>query len=249
MGWKQIPSTPQQIEARNILMDALRTKLNFPSQQIVGLSPEEESNLSLLYKSLTQGSTGEQTAMNEINRILGGEYYDPNQDQYYRGVRDELSRLKGEAVQATGARAQQAGMYRSSTGVGMEAKTGREYDSALMQVLGSLSSQERDRRMTATGMASDIGQRQTQNLMAGQQVLSLPRMIEQARADADYNELLQELLAPYEYQLPIANTILGEQQFYYKKKSSSGLGSALGTAIGTAIGGPIGGTIGGYVTS
>lgn len=247
--FKQIPSTPEQDEARSYLTNLFRQNLSFPELQVADLTGNEQRIQSYISNYLSGFGQDYNLARKYYTDVLEGEY-DPAESQYYQGIRNQLDTQKGEAQAQVRRTAQKAGSARSTPFLGIEARTGAEYDTQKDVVLGGLLQDERQFRAQAASGLSDLRGQEVAQLSAADQLAAKERMIQQMRFQAAYEKILNELLAPYTYNAQIASYILNEQR-YMGVQTGGGLsdlgvlgmmgGSILG---GIAAGGLAGGTAG-----
>jgi len=242
MGWKLIPSTPEQNTARSWLMDNLTKDLQFPTQQIAELTPFQQELQSYLQQSMPGMQENYQLSQQHMQDTLQGGY-DPQDSPYWKGYRQQANQMKADAQTDVRQRSQLGGMLNSSPAANVEADSNRQYDSMMLQQLGQLYENERNKMYNAAQTSSQVDSQHTQNLAQATQLGNLPRDIEQQQNDAIYEAALNELLAPYTYQYKLAQPILDETRYYYKSSSKSGLGGALGSGIGGIAGAVVGNMI------
>lgn len=163
------------------------------------MSEQEKTGMDLLTKFL--GTAGTESplygqAESEFAKTLGGEY-DPSASEYYKALRNsvlrELRLAKDRLASATSARDQYFGG-------GRIAETGKLEEGATNQlatVLGQLAEKERQNRLAvAQGVPAFVSARQGAALApvaASQQYGALPRTIQQASDEAQYQEWLRQL--------------------------------------------------------
>jgi hypothetical protein len=130
-----------------------------------------------------------------------------------------------------------------------------------LQNLGGLFETERGRQLQAVQQSLPFIQMEQQEpyqqLQAIQQFGGLPRQLATAQSAADYEQQLQNLLAPYHLSGPLAQALLGHEETwtqpeYYQERNPL-LGILGGTAGGLASGsslnmllGLLGGASGGW---
>jgi hypothetical protein len=142
-------------------------------------------------------------------------------------------------------------MLKSSPSAGIEAESNQRYDSAILQELGKLVENERQRRLNAAGMAGQVDSQHLSNVSGANQIADQQRQIEQARNNAVYESALQEILAPYNYQAQLALSLLNEQRYvgieqtnpstYSKIKQGLDFGGTVAGIVGGAMAGGAGG--------
>lgn len=168
---------------------------------VAALSEFEETGLASLEDWLgselpTEG-TLYKSAADEIQKTLSGEAYDPVHGEYYQAYRTQVMRELEEAKDRLAARASAGDKL---FGGGRIATEGEMEESALGQmalILGQLQERERERRLGAVGQALGLTQYEEAaplaRVAASQQYGALPRLIEQAEMDAEYQEWMRAL--------------------------------------------------------
>ena len=236
----RLMETPWGRQARTWMMNQMLGGVDYPTQRVAQLSGQEKAGLSSLDDILAGGSRFE----------------DPSKSQYYGGLRDEMQRGTERGSSALRHRAQLGGMFSSGPGLREEGEYRAQRQNQSDMVLGGLYDQERTREN------SDKYSR----LAAAMSYGGLPRQIEQQGMNADYQKQIQDLLAPYQLQMPIANNLLGYAPWQtavgtQQPSAAAGLGSIMGMvgqgvqagvgAIGSigSLGGLLGGGGGGTGTT
>jgi len=143
--------------------------------------------------------------------VLGGGY-DPRNSDYYKGLRQEAGQLKADSNTAIRRQAAAGGMLQSSPTQAQIGDNERQVNNTLLTQLGGMYENERSRMGQA---AQGLQQADSQRLQATGQVASLmdmERQIEQQKMDALYNQALQTVMFPYQYQAGLANSIFSGSQ-------------------------------------
>jgi hypothetical protein len=234
--FKEIPSTSEQNRARNWLEGLYRKDMQFPLQGTADLTGTQQDIQTQLQGLLDQSGGDYQAVADYYRNVLNGGY-DPKTSDFYQGFRQEATTLKQMGQRDVARSAQKAGMARSTPSVGMQGLVGADYDSKILQVLGGLYEQERDRQgQAAAGLPSLRGQ-QVGTMGAANQIAETARRVEQEKLDALYNQAFHTLLAPYTYQAKIAMALLNEPR-YLGVKSGGGLTDLgfLTNAMSSAVG-------------
>jgi hypothetical protein len=171
----------------------------YPGKLTAGMTEPETTGMDLLSKYLSGASEENPlygAAQAEFAKTLSGEY-DPAASEYYKALRNavlrELGFAKDRLASATSARD-------AYFGGGRIAETGKLEEGAtntLATTLGQLSQQERQNRLAAAqavpGFVSAQQQAALTPIAASQQYGALPRTIEQADLDAQYQEWMRQL--------------------------------------------------------
>lgn len=185
-----------------------RWESNYPQLQVAGLTGLQRADQGRLADYQSRGTEGYNLAMDQTRKTLAGDY-DPRTSDYYKGFRQEAEEVRGKSNEAIRRRAQAGGMLQSSPYANIEAQSNRELDSFMLRKLGEMYESERGRMDMAANRAGDLGQQQFGNLLAGQGMAEMPRLIEQMRNAAVYEEQIKELLHAYTYQANIAMGMMG----------------------------------------
>lgn len=173
----------------------------YPGPLMAALSEFEETGLEglkgYLDKPLPTEGQLYTSAVDEIVKTLSGEEYDPSQGEYYQAYKTSVLRELEEAKDRLAARASAGDKF---FGGGRIATEGELEESALgnmAMVLGELAEKERERRLGAVSQALGLTQYEEeaslQRIAASQQFGALPRLIEQAEMDAEYQEWIRAL--------------------------------------------------------
>jgi hypothetical protein len=212
LKFKEIPSAPEQTQARNYLVDLMENDLQFPVQGTAELTGTEQQIQGMLPSYLGMLEEDYGAARDYYNDVLSGGY-DPRTSDYYQGFRAEQDMAKRDAMLDVARMGQMAGMSRSTPVVGVQARTGAAFDAQTLQQLGLLYDNERTRMGQAAGALGQLGGQQLANLSQVEQLAMVQRQQEQMKLSAMYQAALRTLLFPYEKQAGIAEVLLGEQRY------------------------------------
>jgi hypothetical protein len=172
----------------------------YPGQLTAPMTAPEQTSQNMLSKWLG-GEGGTESplygmAESEMSKTLGGEY-DPAASEYYKAFRNAVMR---ELQQAKDRLANQFSARDRLFGGGVVSETGKLEEGGANQlatILGQLAQQERQNRLAvAQGVPAFVSGRQQAALTpiaAAQQYGALPRTVEQAGLDAQYQEWLRQL--------------------------------------------------------
>ena len=194
----KLKETPWAPGMRNFLSELMNRDLDYPRQRFAPMSSIEKEGLA---------------SLSDI--MEGKSFRDPRTSPYYQGIREEAVANTERGASALRHRQNMGGMFRSSPGVRQEGEYRSAENAKLLQALGSLYEAEsaRDNPYTRLNAAMTYG--------------SLPRQIEQATLNAEYNDLMQELLAPYTLQAPLAESMMNyapwQQRSFYLDPDKAGL--------------------------
>jgi len=220
----EIPGAGDPIDFLKQLMEREAPLQNTPTQQIAGMSANEQTTQNLLAKYLSGSGDVTQSdpyklGMGELSKTLGGEFYDPRTSDFWKGFREQSQMEQAEGTEDIRRRGQLGGGL-FSTGVAREEtkyQAGKEAERTSM--LGSLYEKERDRKTNAVGQAlgyAELGERgATSRLELGSRIGSLPREIENQKYQAAFNAAQQKSenkyaqdLFPYNAQAGIAQQLM-----------------------------------------
>lgn len=193
-----------------------------PQLEVAGLTGTEQTVQNLLKKYLATSPTESkayQLGMGELEKTLGGEYYDPRTSDFWKGFRElhEMEQEKG--VADIRRRGQLGGGLYSDPNMRTEAEYIRGMGAERTMQLGSLYERERDRMTDAVakalGYAGFEETGKTSRLQLGSTIGAIPREVEQMKNLAKYQQLLgqteadyQSEMIPYQYGTAIASQLL-----------------------------------------
>jgi hypothetical protein len=255
--FREIPLTESQKSADALMKRLVEMQVSFPEREVAPLSDTERQAIQSFKESLgEEGLIGQ--ARDVLGQTLRGEF-DPRTSPFYQGLRDEAQRLKQVGVSDALRRGQRfSGGFSGVAGRQAGEVAGRA-DENILQVLGSLFETERGRQQQAVPTALGFEQG-ISGTLAG--LGGLERSIEQQILDAQFQKQQQDVLAPFQYQSPVADALLKQQRFTYTpgKEGSSTMQDIMGVAgiaaapftggaslgmTASALGGPQGGGMGG----
>lgn len=158
------------------------------------------------------------------NIASGSTFQDPRTSPLWSGLRREMKADEQEGADALSHR------FRNLTSSPAFNQMG-DYRANMANkravTLGGLYERERDRDNPYTRLA------------AIDQFGGLPRTIEQSKSDAGYNQKIQNLLASFQYLLPLAQQIVGNETWYGPTVTSS-------PSMFSEIAGPVAGLMQGF---
>lgn len=206
--------------------------MNYPRRQTADMTGGEQAAQGKIQSYLLDGTEGYNAAMAHTNKTLEGGY-DPRTSDFYKGYRAEAETLRNDSNAQIGRQSQLAGMANSTPATGMISDNNRRIDDMLLRSLGGMYENERNRMDSAANTAGALGSQKFNETLQADIALAKERVIEQMKYDMIYNEALQELLAPYSIQAPIAMTMMGYSPgTWIKPGGESGLTTATNTATG-----------------
>lgn len=227
---------------REPLIDWLAPQIGQPGKSYTGemvapLSEQEGQSFDFLRKYGEQGY-GEtfKNAQGEINKTLTNQY-DPTTSPYYQAVKAQSAKNLEETQRNISSNAAGGGRYWTGARLEQQGKAAQESELGLNTLLGTLSENERQRRIDVLPQALQFGKAEQelplQQATAYQALGALPRNIKQAGDTATQNEWLRSQV---EYPMQIANMAAGIQTPpTYQQNPPSGIQQLL-TGAGSAAG-------------
>ncbi len=206
------PFKSQKTTAVNYLTNLLSQGTpDIPQQQVAGMTGVQSDLLSSLgdYANDINSNYGQATGY--YKDVLSGNY-DPRNSDYYKGLRNEAAQLKADSGTAIKRNASAGGMLSSSPTSALIGSNERQINNQLLTLLGGMYENERSRMGQAAQGLQQADSQRIQNVGQTMQVADVERQIEQQRNDALYNQALQTVMFPYQYQANIASAIFGASQ-------------------------------------
>jgi hypothetical protein len=189
----------------NVLQNYEAPTQNIPLMQTAGLTGTEQIVQDMLKKYLATSPTESkayQLGLGEIEKTLGGEFYDPKSSGFWEGFR-ELSEMEQEkGVANLRRRGQLGGGLYSEPSERAESEYIRGMGAERTKLLGSLYESERNRMTNAVaqalGYAGFEEQGETSRLQLGSTIGAIPRQIEQQKYTAEHAQKLGQTQADYQ---------------------------------------------------
>ncbi|HUT47229.1 MAG TPA: hypothetical protein VMX36_13165 [Sedimentisphaerales bacterium] len=235
-GFEGIPSTPKQDRARSFMQDLFLNPIENPTQQIAGMSANEQMGQDLLSRFLAEGPSEERGAALSFLTGLLDKPDDimqlPEIKALMAGITDQTSDLVNTSMRRT----QLQGMGTSGpqgSAVGRELAKGQ---TSMVAALAPYMAQMRGNQLTASQLINSLVSGEEGSAVgkigAAGTYGALPRQLEQAEKDAEYQKMLNDILAKYNLQMPAAQNILNETRYMYdpgmvQPSAFSQIGSAL----------------------
>lgn len=234
----------------NLLTDYKPPTQNIPLQQVAGMSGTEQTVQNMLQQYLGTSATDNkayQLGMGELEKTLGGEFYDPKSSDFWKGYRETSEMEQEQGVADIRRRGQLGGGLYAEPNQRTEADYLQGMGAQRTMQLGGLYEKERDRATNAVGQALGYAgfeeQGQTNRLQLGSQIGALPRQLQQAEYSAQHAQQLGQTQADY------ASEVLGQgvqmgaaqqlmpQWYVDQSQPPDPLGGILGLAgtLGSAI--------------
>ena len=224
-GYEAIPSTEGQSDARHWLQDLYKANIKYPTQQIAGMSGNEQMGQDLLSQFLAEGPSEERgAALSFLTGLLDQPQNImelPEIKALMAGITDQTSDLVNTSMRRT----QMQGMGTSGpqgSAVGRELAKGQ---TSMVAALAPYMAQMRGNQLSASQLINSLVQGQEGSAMnkigASQTYGALPRQLSQAQKDAAYQKQVNDILAKYQLQAPAAQNVLNEQRYMYNPGTTS----------------------------
>ena len=202
-----------------------------PAQQIAGLGDNEQTVQGLLSKFLGSSATdneGYKAGMGEIQKTLGGEFYDPKTSDFWSGFREQSAIEEEKGVSDIRRRGQLGGGLYATPNQRTEADYIRGKGADRQAMLGGLYENERNRKSNAVGQALGYAgfeeQGKTNRLQLGSTIGAIPRGIENQKNQAAFNQQEAQNQATYNQQFGQSQANFNQQE----AKNQSVYNQALG---------------------
>jgi hypothetical protein len=186
------------------LMNQAAPTMDIPLQQVAGLTGNEQTVQGLLSKYLGSSATeGEayKAGMGEIQKTLGGEFYDPKTSDFWKGYRDYSEMEQEKGIATVRRRGQIGGGLFATPNQRVESEYVGEMGTKRTMMLGSLFEKERDRRSGAVNQALGYAGLEeggkTSRIALGSTVGAIPRNVQNQQYQAAYNQSLGQEKADY----------------------------------------------------
>ena len=241
---RPMPQLGGSEKAESFLKSLLKMDEQLPMRETADLTPVQKEIQQMLSGILSKTDQAGDLASGEYRSILEDEY-DPRTSPYYEGFRQEAERLQKEGVTSLRQRSELGGMLGSSNAAVSEGSFVSQSNSAILKELGRLLETERGRKLLAAEGIQGAESQRIGNVAAVGGLAEAERNVEQQRNDALYNQVMQQILFPYQYKTGIANTLLNykpEWETYGGGPSdwtlfSEGFNSGMGPSMTGGMGG------------
>jgi len=221
---------------------------NIPLQQVAGMTGNEQTVQNLLSKFLGTSATDNEAyklGMGELQKSLGGEYYDPRTSDFWKGYREVSEMEQEKGVADVRRRGQLGGGLYAEPNQRTEAEYIKGMGAERTMQLGGLYENERNRASNAVGQAlgyAGFEEAGTANRIGlGSTVGAIPRNIQNQQYQAKYNQALGQEQSDWATQLSqigIQSGAAGQlmpQWYVDNTQQSNPMGGILGI-IGSLIG-------------
>jgi len=206
-GFKEIPLSAAQKLARTFNVNLLATPPELPTQQIAPTTETEQAGFAAL-DQLVKGGSG---AVDYFKNVAATPV-DVTKMPEYAAV---LERIRAEGTDAMNALARRHQLQGAATSSPAGKAMAREWQTVQDNMIGALApAAERAiaRRDSSAAMVEDLLRGQVE----ASQTFNLQRQLEQLGLDAKTQQRMQEILFPYQYQFPVAQSLLGQPAYLYE---------------------------------
>ena len=186
------------------LMNQPAPTMDVPLQQVAGLTGSEQMVQGLLKKYLsTSASEGKayKLGMGELEKTLGGEFYDPKRSDFWKGYRETSEMEQEKGISAVRRRGQLGGGLYADPSKRIESEYVQGMGAKRTMMMGSLYEGERARRSSAVDKALGYaGLEETgkaSRLQLGSTIGAIPRNIQNQQYQAAFNQLMGQEKADY----------------------------------------------------
>jgi hypothetical protein len=181
----RIKETPWSQQNRGFLQNLVGREVNLPVRPVAGASSAQQTGQGIL-----------------ADVLAGKSFEDPASSQYWQGLRGTMNQNTESGLAQMRRYNQRAGMGYSSPAARAEGNYLAASNNQANTLLGSLYNQERQRDNPYTRMQAAFSYG------------DLERQLAQQELDAQYQAAMGNIQFPYQYQAPIANSLLGYQPWY-----------------------------------
>lgn len=171
----------------------------YEGPRVAGMSPFEETGLNLLQNYLGESpGSGElfQAGKKQVLDTLGGKYSDASTNPFIQSMLKLSNQNLQDSIDQARGRRGARGTYFTRAGLQEEGQLQERTLNALNSVIAGIQEQERGRQFQAAPIAQTMDQYETgtaplAKIEASQRFGALPRTIEQAGYEADYQDWLR----------------------------------------------------------
>lgn len=235
----QIVQTKESKQAGKTLSGLMQQDINIPQQQIAGMNPLTQQALDYYSQITPQINQYYQQAGQTLMGMAQGQ--DPYSSPIYQNLRSEGERMANQAGTKARQSSNMGGALFSTPSNIAESNARSMVDTALLSTYGDMIQQDQNRQMAAAQGLQGLGQAQAQQAGMQANLGQIQQQQQQAQFDAIYNQVLQQTLAPFQYQAQIASSLYNPQTVV-TGGGMSDMGALLGVGGGIVAGMAAGGT-------
>jgi len=216
---------PEVAAARGWLTELLNRPVpQFPTGQIAPLSGLEEKGLGLAERFAGAAPGAErETAMGEALRVMTTPV-DISKLPEFKPLVSEVMKSGNLMLNRMGRTLQGSGSLKSSPGARVLSRGVSDVAERLGATLAPYAESERGRRFASIPLVSDLADKAMneaiQKINVAMQTGALPRGLEQAALEREFEQIMQTLMFPYTTQADVASRIFGapQPQMYAESK-------------------------------
>jgi len=210
---KQIPRTEGSLTGEKILTQIAGQTPNVPLQGTAELTPIQMAIQGMLSGTLDRVAEGSTAAQDYYKGVLNSDA-SLEDDPRYQTLMQQSDILTRQASTEAKRGSERMGMLDSSGGAESQMTAIQKAQSPILQAIGNLLTQKEGERMNAAEGVGRAGSQEVSNVAAVGGIAEQQRSIEQLQADALYNQVLMQMMFPYQYQAGIANSLMNYSPDY-----------------------------------
>jgi hypothetical protein len=202
----------EAIKAMQAILQIGRTPLNIPGLNVPGMTGLMQYAQQLARQYLEGPASPSYMQGRDILRdVAGGKYADPSRIPGYSAALDRFRKLGSGIAQRTARGIQRRGMGRSTPFGRAITNVGAETTSAATAAMLPLHKALYDSMVNAARDLTTLGRYETEQPRRGAEfattIGAIPRAVELEQAQAIYNQLIQQVVAPFTYQVPALEAV------------------------------------------
>lgn len=220
-GFQEIPLSASQKEADPFLVELMKRIMTFAPRQIAGLTPAERGAVGIAERTVSGGIPGVNEAMQVLRQRMTG---DPEQVPGLEGLFTRTRELGANLLGRT-----KRGLALTGNLPTESSRGGKIYGRTLQDIMNEMVtsafpfySQGLAAKYAAPGQLANLGMQDvSMRTGIGTTVGGLPRQIQQSIFDAILEASRMTQTAPYQFQAPVAQNIMGQQRYAYQQPTTS----------------------------
>lgn len=216
---------PQVAAARGWLSELLKRPVpEFPTGQIAPVSALEEKGLALAGQFTgAPPSTERETAISEAMKVMTSPV-DISRLPEFKPIVSEVTKAGDIMLNRMARTLQGTGSLKTSPGARVMSRGVSDVAERLGATLAPYAEAERGRRFGAISLVNDLANQAmneaVQKINVAMQTGALPRGLEQAALEREFEQIMQTIMFPYTTQADVAGRIMGapQPQMYTESK-------------------------------
>jgi len=208
-----IPQSEASKTGQAYLEQQLGSTPDVPQQGVAGLTPIQMAIQGMLPGTLDRVAEGSTAAQDYYKGILNSDA-SLEDDPRYQTLMQQSDILTRKASTEAKRGSERYGMLDSSGGAESQMTAIQKAQSPILQAIGSLLTQKEGEKMNAAEGVGRAGSQEIGNVAAVGGIAEAARSIEQQQADALYQQVMMQMMFPYQYQTNIANSLLNYSPDY-----------------------------------